>query len=41
MGEEPHTSAGKHDKKLLRTRHAEGSLDVVVSDEPPAEASAT
>jgi hypothetical protein len=26
---------GKHDKKLLRTRHAEGSLTVVVSDESP------
>jgi fatty-acyl-CoA synthase len=31
----PRTGVGKHDKKLLRTRHAEGSLNVVVSDEPP------
>jgi fatty-acyl-CoA synthase len=31
----PRTSVGKHDKKLLRARHAEGSLNVVVSDESP------
>ncbi len=31
----PRTGVGKHDKKLLRARHAEGSLNVVVSDEPP------
>ena len=31
----PRTSVGKHDKKLLRERYAEGSLNVVVSDEPP------
>jgi hypothetical protein len=36
----PHRRA-KYDKKLLRARHAEGSLDVVVNDEPPAAASAT
>ena len=30
-----------YDKKLLRARHGGGSLDVVVSDEPPAAASAT
>ena len=29
------------DKKLLRVRRAGGSLDVVVSDEPPAADSAT
>ena len=32
----PRTSVGKHDKKLLRERYAEGSLPVVTSDEPPA-----
>jgi fatty-acyl-CoA synthase len=37
----PRTGVGKHDKKLLRTRHAEGSLNVVVSDEPPKAHSAT
>ena len=31
----PRTSVGKHDKKLLRARHAEGSLNVVVTNEPP------
>ena len=31
----PRTSVGKHDKKLLRARNAEGDLNVVVSDEPP------
>ena len=31
----------KHDKKLLRARHADGSLNVVVSDEPPKAHSAT
>jgi fatty-acyl-CoA synthase len=35
LDEVPRTSVGKHDKKLLRARHAEGSLNVVVSDEPP------
>jgi fatty-acyl-CoA synthase len=35
VDEVPRTSVGKHDKKLLRARHAEGSLNVVVSDEPP------
>ncbi len=30
-----------YDKKLLRVRHGGGSLDVVISDEPPAAASAT
>jgi len=29
MDEVPRTSVGKHDKKLLRARHAEGSLNVV------------
>jgi fatty-acyl-CoA synthase len=32
----PRTSVGKYDKKLLRARNAEGGLDVVVSDQPPA-----
>ena len=32
----PRTSVGKHDKKLLRERHAEGSLPVVTIDEPSA-----
>jgi hypothetical protein len=27
----PRTSVGKYDKKLLRARNAQGSLDVVVS----------
>jgi fatty-acyl-CoA synthase len=31
----PRTSVGKHDKKLLRARHAEGDLNVVLSDAPP------
>jgi fatty-acyl-CoA synthase len=35
VDEVPRTSVGKHDKKLLRARQAEGSLNVVVSDEPP------
>ena len=35
VDEVPRTSVGKHDKKLLRGRYAEGSLNVVVSDEPP------
>jgi fatty-acyl-CoA synthase len=35
MDQVPRTSVGKHDKKLLRAWHAEGDLDVVVSDEPP------
>ncbi len=37
----PRTSVGKHDKKLLRERYTEGSLNVVVSDEPPATHPAT
>ena len=32
----PRTSVGKHDKKLLRERHTEGSLPVVTIDEPSA-----
>ena len=35
VDEVPRTTVGKHDKKLLRARHADGSLNVVVSDEPP------
>ena len=35
VDEVPRTSVGKHDKKLLRKRYTEGSLNVVVSDEPP------
>ncbi len=35
VDEVPRTSVGKHDKKLLRERYSEGSLNVVVSDEPP------
>ena len=35
LDEVPRTSVGKHDKKLLRARHAEGGLSVEVSDEPP------
>lgn len=31
----PRTSVGKHDKKLLRERYAEGSLPVVTSNKPP------
>jgi fatty-acyl-CoA synthase len=31
MDEVPRTSVGKHDKKLLRARHAEGNLNVVVT----------
>jgi fatty-acyl-CoA synthase len=41
MDEVPRTTVGKHDKKLLRARHADGSLNVVVSDEPPKAHSAT
>jgi fatty-acyl-CoA synthase len=41
MDEVPRTSVGKHDKKLLRARHAEGSLNVGVSGEPPEEHPAT
>jgi fatty-acyl-CoA synthase len=37
----PRTSVGKHDKKLLRARYAEGSLPVMVSDEPPKAHEAT
>jgi fatty-acyl-CoA synthase len=36
VDEVPRTSVGKHDKKLLRERHAEGQLPVVRTDEPPA-----
>jgi fatty-acyl-CoA synthase len=32
----PRTSVGKHDKKLLRARNAEGSLPVVTTGGPPA-----
>jgi fatty-acyl-CoA synthase len=35
VAEVPRTSVGKHDKKLLRARHAEGGLNVEVSDAPP------
>jgi fatty-acyl-CoA synthase len=35
LDEVPRTSVGKHDKKLLRARHAEGGLSVEVSDAPP------
>jgi fatty-acyl-CoA synthase len=35
VDEVPRTSVGKHDKKLLRERYTEGSLNVVASDEPP------
>jgi len=31
----PRTSVGKYDKKLLRSRNAEGGLDVAVSGQPP------
>jgi fatty-acyl-CoA synthase len=31
VDEVPRTSVGKHDKKLLRERNAEGRLDVVIS----------
>ena len=37
----PPARRGKYDEKLLRARHAGGSLDVVVNDEAPAAASAT
>lgn len=37
VDEVPRTSVGKHDKKLLRERYAEGRLPVVTSHEPPAE----
>ncbi|MGO9161085.1 MAG: AMP-binding protein [Streptosporangiaceae bacterium] len=36
VDEVPRTSVGKYDKKLLRARHAAGSLAVVTSDQPPA-----
>jgi fatty-acyl-CoA synthase len=36
VDEVPRTTVGKHDKKLLRERHAEGSLPVVTTDEPSA-----
>jgi fatty-acyl-CoA synthase len=35
VDEVPRTSVGKHNKKLLRERYAEGGLPVVTSDEPP------
>jgi fatty-acyl-CoA synthase len=38
VDEVPRTSVGKYDKKLLRARYAQGSLDVVASEEPPAAA---
>ena len=41
LPEVPKTSIGKFDKKLLRTRYAEGSLNVVVSDESPKAHAAT
>ena len=41
VDEVPRTGVGKHDKKLLRTRYAEGSLNVVVSDESPKAHAAT
>jgi fatty-acyl-CoA synthase len=37
----PRTSVGKHDKKLLRARYAEGGLDVVVSGAAPPPPSTT
>ncbi len=45
VDEVPRTSVGKHDKRLLRARHAEGSLEVAVTgaaarqatEPPPAE----
>jgi fatty-acyl-CoA synthase len=37
VDEVPRTSVGKHDKKLLRARYAEGSLDVVASGDPAGE----
>jgi acyl-CoA synthetase (AMP-forming)/AMP-acid ligase II len=36
VDEVPRTSVGKHDKKLLRERNAEGRLHVATTDEPPA-----
>ena len=43
LDEVPRTSVGKHDKKLLRERNAEGSLDVVTggAEEPPTGTPAT
>jgi fatty-acyl-CoA synthase len=38
VDEVPRTSVGKYDKRLLRTRNAEGSLDVVVSGVPARQA---
>ena len=35
VDEVPRTSVGKHNKKLLRERYAEGGLPVVTSGEPP------
>jgi fatty-acyl-CoA synthase len=35
VDEVPRTSVGKHDKKLLRARHAERGLKVTLSDRPP------
>jgi len=37
VDEVPRTTVGKHDKKLLRERNAEGSLPVVTAGGPPAE----
>jgi fatty-acyl-CoA synthase len=39
VDEVPRTSVGKHDKKLLRARYAQGSLHVLIS-QPPDESSA-
>ena len=36
VDEVPRTTVGKHDKKLLRERNAEGSLPVVTADGPSA-----
>jgi fatty-acyl-CoA synthase len=36
VDEVPRTTVGKHDKKLLRERNAEGSLPVVTTGEPAA-----
>jgi len=38
VDEVPRTSVGKHDKKLLRARYAEGSLDVTISGTAPSQA---
>jgi len=36
LDEVPRTTVGKHDKKLLRERNAQGRLPVVTADGPPA-----